>query len=337
MPHARAHPPQLLLRARATVGTRDSLLVSGKGWQAASGPIVEDSLYNGEIYDARRELKDSHGRHFSHQNYSTTAAPTWTPVAVTSAMPNTTKLVPQLMPPIQKIRPLQAKKISSPATGIHVIDFGQNTAGIVRMRIPRMTAGANLTIFHGELLNHPRYGPADGRMYTDNLRNAKARDVYISSGAEAAGMEWEPTFTQHGFRYIEIHGLKAAPRLHDFVAWEMRTSVLETGSFSSSSSALLNQIQSSCQRTARSNLMSLPTDCCQRDERRGWMGDAALGASVNFFNHEMTSFYDAFATLMMDDQGQKIDGDDEGAMPNWVLYSTPANPATSLEPERRTG
>ena len=118
-------------------------------------------------------------------------------------------------------------------------------------------------------------------------------------------------------RYIEIHGLTTAPELHDFVAWEMRTSVLETGSFSSSS-ALLNQIQSNCQWTARSNLMSLPTDCCQRDERRGWMGDAALGASVNFFNHEMTSFYDAFATLMTDDQGQSIDGDGEGAMPNWV-------------------
>jgi hypothetical protein len=104
----------------------------------------------------------------------------------------------------------------------------------------------------------------------------------------------------HELRYIEIHGLTAAPTLHDFTAWEMRTSVLETGSFSSSS-ALLDQIQSNCQWTARSNLMSLPTDCCQRDERRGWMGDAALGASVNWFNHEMVRafFVRAFSLKMV--------------------------------------
>ena len=134
-----------------------------------------------------------------------------------------------------------------------------------------MGRGTNLTIRHGELLNHPPYGPDDGRIYTDNLRNALARDVYISSGAEADGAEWEPTFTQHGFRYIEVHGLAAAPSLDDFTALEMHTAVAETGSFTSSS-PLLNQIQSNCQWTARSNLMSIPTDCCQRDERRGWMG-----------------------------------------------------------------
>jgi alpha-L-rhamnosidase len=143
MPGGRPHPPQLLLRARATVGTSDSLLVSGKEWQAASGPIIEDSLYNGEIYDARRELKDTHSRHFSHPDYYTNAA--WTPAVVSSAMPNTTKLVPQLMPPIQKIRPLQAKKITSPAAGIHVVDFGQNTAAIVRMRITKLARGANVS------------------------------------------------------------------------------------------------------------------------------------------------------------------------------------------------
>jgi hypothetical protein len=126
-------------------------------------------------------------------------------------------------------------------------------------------------------------------------------------------------------RYIEVHHWpadKPTPSLADFTSWEMHTAVLETGTFTSSS-ALLNQIQSNCQWTARSNLMSLPTDCCQRDERRGWMGDAALGASVTAYNHDMHSFYSSFATLMADDQGQSIDGEDEGAMPNWVPVFAP--------------
>ena len=87
------------------------------------------------------------------------------------------------------------------------------------------------------------------------------------------------TIAEHGFRYIEVHGLAAAPSLDDFTALEMHTAVAETGSFTSSS-PLLNQIQSNCQWTARSNLMSIPTDCCQRDERRGWMG--AQDVAVRF-------------------------------------------------------
>jgi hypothetical protein len=150
---------------------------------------------------------------------------------------------------------------------------------------------------------------------------------YISNGKESPGVTWEPTFTQHGFRYIEVHGFPGKPSLSAFESWEMHTAVVESGSFSCSSE-LINQIQSNCQWTARSNLMSIPTDCCQRNERRGWMGgelavvaaaaataaaaaaaavaggdtsllalrlfaaaDAALGASINVFNSDMHSFY----------------------------------------------
>ena len=336
MPHARLTPPQLLLRARATVGHRDVLLVSNEAWLAARGPVVEDSLYNGEIYDARRELKQlvaagslSAPVHFSSPHYILSEdSSMWMPVSRSHAMPNTTKLVPQLMPPIQKIRALPAKSITEPVPGIFVVDFGQNSAGIVSMKLPtsRLAAGQNITLYHAELLNHPPYTPtSDGRIYTHNLRHALARDVYISNGQEPSGTVWEPTFTQHGFRYIEIHHWPPAdaPDLSDFTAWEMHTGVQETGTFASSS-PLLNQIQSNCQWTARSNLMSVPTDCCQRDERRGWMGDAALGASVNTYNHDMHTFYSSFAMLMTDDQGQVIDGDDAGSMPNWV----PVYPAT---------
>jgi len=167
-----------------------------------------------------------------------------------------------------------------------VVDFGQNSAGIVRTTVPAcLVAGENITLYHGELLNHSPYtATKDGRVYRGNLRKAKARDVYIGDGGGKA-VVWEPAFTQHGFRYVEVHGWPStAPPLSntEIEAWELHTAVVETGSFHSSST-LLNTIQTMCQWTARSNLMSIPTDCPQRDERRGWMGDAALGASINVY------------------------------------------------------
>eukprot|EP01047_Picozoa_sp_COSAG01_P063674 COSAG01_NODE_8293_length_2840_cov_14.414447_1_plen_535_part_00 len=342
MPGARPVPPQLLLRARATVGAKRVLLVSSATsgqWQAASGPIVLDSLYQGEQYDARLELVDRAGHHFSHPQYDTSSATQvagtalWAPAVKGDWMPRAIKLVPQIMPPIRTIRRLRAISVSSPSDGIWVVDFGQNSAAIVRMTIPRgLSAGSRITIMHGETLlsdssalegRSPLFSTnSSGRVYQGNLRTAKATDVYISSGKEPAGAQWEPAFTQHGFRFIEVHGLQTKPSLDDFEMWEMHTAVTESGHFHCSST-LLNRIQSNCAWTARSNMMSLPTDCCQRNERRGWMGDAALGASVNAYNSDSHAFYSSFADLMADDQGKPEDGADEGAMPNWVPIFPP--------------
>lgn len=355
MPGSRPVPPQLLLRARATVGAQDVLLVSSASsgaWRAAPGSIVSDSLYNGETYDARLELVDREGRHFSHPEYDGTSAAAglaaegsggaveWAPAVKINWMPNTTKLVPQVMPPIRTIRKLSAVSVRSPAAGVWVIDFGQNSTAIVRMTVPAgLAVGSRVALLHGEVLysddaaldgKSPLFSASmPGRVYQGNLRSATATDVYISNGKEPAGTQWEPTFTQHGFRYVEVHGLPTKLSMRDFEMWEMHTAVVESGQFRCSSN-LLNQIQSNCQWTARSNLMSLPTDCCQRDERRGWMGDAALGASVNAFNADMHAFYSGFANLMTDDQGTAEDGDGDGAMPNWV----PVFPPTKRHPTK---
>jgi alpha-L-rhamnosidase len=133
---------------------------------------------------------------------------------------------------------------------------------------------------------------------------------------------------------VEVHGWPEASAplsVHDIEAWELHTAVIETGSFSSSA-PLLNTIQSNCQWTARSNLMSIPTDCPQRDERRGWMGDAAIGASVNVYNSEMHAFYANFLDLISDDAGTARDGDGEGALPNWVPVYPSSDPNRSSFP-----
>ena len=126
-------------------------------------------------------------------------------------------------------------------------------------------------------------GPADGTLYTGNLRGALSTDVYICSG-DGAAVEWAPTFTQHGFRYAELSG-GVLPLTEDQVsAMELHTDV-EQHSTLAFSAPLLNAIQHAVVWSQRSNIMSgVPTDCPQRDERKGWMGDAALSAEEAVYN-----------------------------------------------------
>ena len=111
--------------------------------------------------------------------------------------------------------------------------------------------------------------------YYGNLRGAKATDTYIATGGDEE--TYQPTFTQHGFRFCEVQGLSGKLDAADIIAVEMHSDLRQTGTFSTSS-WLLNKIQNNTVWGQKDNLMSVPTDCDQRDERRGWMGDAALTA-----------------------------------------------------------
>lgn len=212
MPGARMAPPCLLLRARATTaeGKTSVLVTSADSWLAASGPVVENHLYNGEVYDARMDLADTAGRHFSHPAYAPALSlgAVWAPAVPSTAIPPQAVLAPQNMPPIQGLRRLPALRITNPAKGVFTVDFGQNMAGVVQVRLPHeLRAGANVSMFHAEVLSHPPYtAAARGRLMRQNLRSALARDIYIASGREDAGAVWEPVFAQHGFRYVEVHG-----------------------------------------------------------------------------------------------------------------------------------
>ena len=115
------------------------------------------------MYDARLEQDDAEGRHFSHPLYATatataTAQSEWRRVWPMATIPNTALIIPQNMPPIQKLRKLPARTIGNPAANVFTVDFGQNTAGLVRMKVPGgLAVGANVTIFFAEVLNHPPY------------------------------------------------------------------------------------------------------------------------------------------------------------------------------------
>jgi len=277
-------------------------IVSDESWKVSHGPLMENGIYYGEKYDARLEMPgwDKYG--FDDSN--------WEDVKIVEGP----ELKSQLMPPIRVTEILKPVRMWSPKPGVYVYDFGQNFTGWVRLYVegPR---GTEVKIRHSELLNK------DGTLNTSTIRLAEAIDTYILKGE---GLEiYEPRFTYHGYRYVEITGFPGTPTLENVEGCFVHTDVEKTGKFVCSNE-LINKIHRNTIWGQLSNLMSIPTDCPQRDERMGWMGDAQLSAEEAIFNFDMAQFYTKY--LMDIKLSQKEDGSISDVVPPyWPLY--PADPA----------
>lgn len=173
------------------------------------------------------------------------------------------------------------EKIITPK-GEVVFDFGQNMAGLVEVRLPRI-AGKKLVIRHAETLDK------DGNFYTENLRTARCTDTYIYRDAQA-GMTVMPHFTFHGFRYICVEGVGEDAVPEDFTACALHTDMPHTGTFSSDNH-LVSQLQSNIEWGQRGNFLDIPTDCPQRDERLGWTGDAQVFCGTASYNFHTALFF----------------------------------------------
>ncbi len=182
-------------------------------------------------------------------------------------------------------------------------------------------AGTKLTLRHAEMLN------SDGTMYTTNLRGAPSIDTYICKGG---GEEtWQPNFTFHGFRYAEITGLPQAPATDAVTGIVVGTDIPHAGDFSCSSGPI-NQLQSNIQWGMRGNYLSVPTDCPQRDERMGWMGDAQIFIRSATYNGDVSAFFTKWL----------VDVDDAQTEARRLHRCLPASAAKRLRREpsrRRTG
>jgi alpha-L-rhamnosidase len=267
-------------------------LASDTSWKAAQGPILSDSLYNGEVYDARSETPGWDRPGFDDSTWKNA-----TVVAGSSGI-----LSAEMMPPIRVVDEMVPKSVSSPEPGAYVFDMGQNLSGWARLRVqgPR---GSVVTMRFAELLD------PDGMINRANLRTAKARDVYVLRGG---GVEtYAPHFTYHGFRYVELTGFPGTPSLDALRGEVVRTAVGTVGSFSASKQ-ILNQIQHLIYWSQTTNLFSIPTDCDQRDERQGWLGDAQVTAEEAMMNFDMAAFYTNFVRDIRDAQGA------DGSLPSTV-------------------
>lgn len=278
-------------------GTAESF-VTDNTWKAHESPVVRDSIYDGESYDARLEMPGWDRPGFDDRD--------WTSVQVASDEP-LERLVAQQCETIRITEEKSPIALTSPQRGVYVFDFGQNLAGWVRLKVwgPR---GTKITLRFGEILRR------SGFVSSDNYRSAKSTDEYILKGN---GEEvWEPRFTYHGFRYVEVSGWPGEPGREALTACVVHSAVAFAGDFSCSNE-LLNRLYRNILWSQRSNLYSVPTDCPQRDERLGWMGDAQFFAVTSCWNMQMGSFYSKWMRDILDSRG------DDGHVTNFAPVIVP--------------
>jgi alpha-L-rhamnosidase len=252
------------------------------GWKWAAGPFVATDNQLGETYVAQH----------LPAGWNTAAYNDATWQAVTVRPSDTAKLSPQPDEPVRQTQVLDTVKVTSPAAGANIYDVGQNMVGVPRVTITGQ-AGETVRLRHAEVLNR------DGTMYTANLRAAAATDYYTF--AANGTVTYQPTFTQHGFRYIEITGLATLPAAGDVkgVVWGSdlpRTGTLQT------SSAMLNQLHSNVSWGARGNFLSIPTDTPARDERLGWTGDINIFAPTAAYLSDTRAFLGKWMLDVRDEQ-----------------------------------
>ncbi|MGB6193037.1 MAG: family 78 glycoside hydrolase catalytic domain, partial [Terracidiphilus sp.] len=264
-------PPAL--RAQLRIEHSDGSVewvMTDAAWQAKPSYIVHSELYDGETQDARLE----------EPGWDTAAfqASGWWPVDTIEPKP--VAILAQDFQPIRMEKVLAAQKITEPQPGVYVFDFGQNMAGVERLRVSG-PAGTDVRVRFAEIVN------SDGTIYTENLRTAKATDHFILSGHGIE--ELTPQFTFHGYRYAELTGLPSAPGKDAIAALVIHTqapftSELKTGS------PMIDQLWSNIVWGQRSNFVGLPTDCPQRDERLGWMADAQVFWRTATYNMDLAAF-----------------------------------------------
>jgi len=265
---------KLALLAQLVINYTDgtsATIVSDNSWKASTGPILFSDIYNGETYDANKEMPGWNSVGFNDGQ--------WEKAGVLEHTKNTL-IAPQgaVVKAIQEIKPV--KLITTPK-GETVLDMGQNMVGWVRLKV-QGKKGDQVTITFAEVLDKA------GNFYTDNLRSAKCTDVYILKGE---GEEvFEPHFTFHGFRFVKLEGLSGQPSLDQVTGVVIHSDMTPTGSFTCSE-PLINQLQHNIQWGQKGNFLDVPTDCPQRDERLGWTGDIQVFGMTAAYNFNVAPFF----------------------------------------------
>jgi alpha-L-rhamnosidase len=279
-----------------------TLIVSDQSWQTSFGPLLEADLIMGESYDARLEFT---GWDSPSPKSGAGGTSSWLPIQ-TFPHPEGLTLVAQNGPAIKRQEELfpvsDPKEIKSWPASQWIFDLGQNMVGRVRLKVSG-ALGVTIRLRYGEVLN------PDGALYTANLRTARQVDYYTLKGE---GEEiWEPRFTFHGFRYVEVAGYPGKPTRDMITGVVLHSDNLPTGAFECSD-PLVNQLQHNIQWGWKGNSLDIPTDCPQRDERLGWTGDAQVFCRTAVFNTDAASFFTKWLQDLEDAQFES------GAIPSFA-------------------
>lgn len=283
------------------------------GWYyTADGPIVFNSIYHGETYDARREII---GWDQSGYDIEKSSAH-WSKVVEFEPMHG--KMQAQELEPCKVVQHFEPVKIYEIADGSYGIDFGQNYAGWVKLSIHEK-CGTEIVAKYAELEHQ------DHTVNQVSLRGVRATDTYIAKGDETE--IYEPSFTYHGFRFVQVYGLSKKPEAGDVVGCVVRSAVDIVGSFHCDN-PLLNRLYQNIMWTEGSNLHGLPTDCPQRDERLGWLNDMTVRNECALYNYRLPLLYEKWLQDIRDTQGEKTGAITDTA-PFTRFGQRPADPVSS--------
>ncbi|MEW2353823.1 family 78 glycoside hydrolase catalytic domain [Spirillospora sp. NPDC029432] len=273
--------PELLAELHLTYADgATEVIATGGDWLTARSPVRYADLLMGECHDLRRETP---GWDLPDAAEAPAGDPGgWLPAQVTGA--DHGLLVASVAQPVRAVRELPAVSVTRDPDGRHLVDFGQNFAGRVRLAARGLTRGDRVVIRHAETLD------ADGRLYTANLRTAAATDVLVAG--DAAETVFEPRFTYHGFRYAEVSGLDSLDAA-DITGVVLHSDTPWAGGFACSDPDI-ERLHRNIEWGQRSNFVSVPTDCPQRDERLGWLADAQVFLPTACLNADVAAFFDGW-------------------------------------------
>jgi len=276
-------------------------IVSDTTWKITTdGPIRANNEYDGEVYDAGKEIPGWDKPCFDESKW----------MQAERVSEPSEKLSAQMISPIKIMQTIKPKSVKEIKPGIFIIDMGQNMVGWVSLKV-QAKRGTEVQMRFSETLK------PDGSLYTANLRSAKQTDTYISKGV---GLEqWEPRFTYHGFRYVELTGYPGRPNLSTIEGKVIYDDIRTIGNFNCSNE-IINKIYNAAYWGIRGNYRSIPTDCPQRDERQGWLGDRSMNSYGESFIFDNNMLY---ANWMKDiSDAQKVSGSISDVCPDsWPLYS----------------
>lgn len=284
-------------------GSRE-IINTDENWKAHVSAITDNTLYHGEIYNANLEIDD-----WSLPGSDETK---WSAVSVLKM--DSVILSAQKGPEIRVADEIVPVTLTEVKPGIYVFDMGINMVGTERISF-KGNKGDTIILRFAELLHE------DGTVAQENLRSARATDMYILS--EDGEFKWEPHFTYHGYRYVQVEGLSEKPLKEDFTGLRFYSSAPVSGNFECSN-AMINSVWTNIVNGQKGNMHSVPTDCPQRDERLGWMGDAQIFAATACYNMDMNQFFAKWMQDITDSQ------DKEG-------YVYDVNPAIVVEGPSKAG
>ncbi len=291
----------------------DEKCIATKGdadWKYSWGPIVENNIYDGEVYDGRREKKGW----MTAEYYEDTDCGEWK--AAICAVAPTGRLQSQLMPPIKEIcrrKPAYMEYIGEDEDYSMVIDYGQNMTGWVEL-VASGRPGAKIIVRYAEILNH------DGTVNQRNLRSAKSREEYIIG--EEGSHRYRPQFTYHGFRYVSVE-MEPGTFIYSADAVQVSTAIRKITDFDCSDE-YVKRIYETVMRTEENNIHSVPTDCPQRDERLGWVNDMTVRHENAIYNYDMVLVYEKWMRDLQDAQAEN------GAIPDTAPYFFGGRPGSHI-------